>query len=39
MDKSHAVDPQNQSAVPGVVQKNAPRGLEESLPDSVSLVV
>lgn len=34
--QSHAVDPAGQSAVPGSVQRNAPRGVEEKLPDSVS---
>ncbi|ODO08375.1 hypothetical protein L198_00100 [Cryptococcus wingfieldii CBS 7118] len=34
-NQSHAVDSVNQSSVPYSVQQNAPRGLEESLPDSV----
>lgn len=35
-NQSHATNPQTQSAVPESVQKNVPRGVEESLPDSVS---
>ena len=34
-DRSHAVDSQGQSVVPNAVQKNAPKGLEDTLPNSV----
>ena len=34
-NQSHAVNSQTQSAVPDAVQRNAPKGLEEALPDSV----
>ncbi|WVR04213.1 hypothetical protein IAU60_001213 [Kwoniella sp. DSM 27419] len=34
-DRSHATDPVNESIVPGAVQKAAPQGLEENLPNSV----
>ena len=35
-NRSHATDPQTQSAVPEGVQRNVPKGVEEALPDSVS---
>jgi hypothetical protein len=34
--QSHAVDANNQSAVPHAVQRNAPEGVERALPDSVN---
>ena len=34
-NRSHAVDPHTQSVVPESVQRKAPKGLEEALPDSV----
>ncbi|KAK4448686.1 hypothetical protein QBC34DRAFT_102023 [Podospora aff. communis PSN243] len=35
MDQSHATGGAGNSAVPGKIQEKAPKGLEESLPDSV----
>ena len=35
--RSHAVDSQGQSIVPNAVQQKAPQGLENALPDSVSV--